>query len=270
MTALVRRRSSVGGAKTAHSAPAGQHVRSGRRHRRRQGASQREPATRRPVPGNELGSLRDAAALRLPGLGSGAGPLLVDGCGERWERRHVPTSHCRRASSSGCATSRKLAAQALANADAREQLAASRARIVEAGDVERRRLERNLHDGAQQRLVALALDLTLIDMTLEKDPRGSPQDLDRGAGPARARPSTSCASWPAASTLRCSPSSVTLGPGVASAGQACAGASRDHRAAGGEAGRSGRGRGLLRRQPRRSPTWPSTRAPPTSRSASAT
>jgi len=64
----------------------------------------------------------------------------------------------------------ELVAQALANADAHEQLAASRARIVEAGDVERRRLERNLHDGAQQRLVALALDLTLIGVKLEKDP----------------------------------------------------------------------------------------------------
>ena len=63
-----------------------------------------------------------------------------------------------------------LVAQALANADAHEQLAASRARIVEAGDAERRRLERNLHDGAQQRLVSLALDLRMIDATLEKDP----------------------------------------------------------------------------------------------------
>jgi signal transduction histidine kinase len=41
---------------------------------------------------------------------------------------------------------------------------------VEAGDAERRRLERNLHDGAQQRLVSLALDLRMIDATLEKDP----------------------------------------------------------------------------------------------------
>jgi signal transduction histidine kinase len=64
----------------------------------------------------------------------------------------------------------ELVAQALANADAREQLAASRARLVEAGDAERRRLERNLHDGAQQRLVALALDLRLVGATLEKDP----------------------------------------------------------------------------------------------------
>src|SRR3954454_4292852 len=63
-----------------------------------------------------------------------------------------------------------LVAQALATADAHEQLAASRARIVEAGDAERWRLERSLHDGAQQRLVSLALDLRMIDATLEKDP----------------------------------------------------------------------------------------------------
>ena len=55
----------------------------------------------------------------------------------------------------------ELAAQALANANAREELAASRARIVQAGDAERRRLERNLHDGAQQRLVSLALMLRM-------------------------------------------------------------------------------------------------------------
>src|SRR5919204_437786 len=42
-----------------------------------------------------------------------------------------------------------------------EDLAASRARIVTAGDVERRRLERNLHDGAPQRLVMLSLALRL-------------------------------------------------------------------------------------------------------------
>ena len=55
----------------------------------------------------------------------------------------------------------ELAAQALSNAQARADLAASRARIVQAGDAERRRLERNLHDGAQQRLVSLALMLRL-------------------------------------------------------------------------------------------------------------
>jgi signal transduction histidine kinase len=71
----------------------------------------------------------------------------------------------------------ELVAQALANADAYEQLAASRARIVEVGDAERRRLERNLHDGAQQRLVALAVDLSLISRTLEKDPPAARKTL---------------------------------------------------------------------------------------------
>jgi PAS domain S-box-containing protein len=54
--------------------------------------------------------------------------------------------------------------------DRLEDLAASRARIVTAGDVERRRLERNLHDGAQQRLVTLALSLRLALAKLDSDP----------------------------------------------------------------------------------------------------
>jgi signal transduction histidine kinase len=70
-----------------------------------------------------------------------------------------------------------LVAQRLANADALEQLAASRARIVEVGDAERRRLERNLHDGAQQRLVSLALDLRMVGATLEKDPPAARRTL---------------------------------------------------------------------------------------------
>jgi signal transduction histidine kinase len=81
----------------------------------------------------------------------------------------------------------ELAAQALANADAYEKLAASRARLVEVGDAERQRLERNLHDGAQQRLVAVALELTMLGSRLEKDPAGAREllataqaDLARG------------------------------------------------------------------------------------------
>jgi len=50
------------------------------------------------------------------------------------------------------------------------ELQASRARIVEAGDAERRRLERNLHDGAQQRLVALSLSLRLARSRVRQDP----------------------------------------------------------------------------------------------------
>jgi signal transduction histidine kinase len=61
----------------------------------------------------------------------------------------------------------ELVTAALADVDAREQLAASRARIVEAADAARRRIERDLHDGAQQRLVSLALSLRRLESTFE-------------------------------------------------------------------------------------------------------
>jgi len=51
-----------------------------------------------------------------------------------------------------------------------DQLRASRLRILETADAERRRLERNLHDGAQQRLVALSLALRLARKQLDSDP----------------------------------------------------------------------------------------------------
>ena len=50
------------------------------------------------------------------------------------------------------------------------EIKASRERIVAAGDAERRRLERNLHDGAQQRLVGIALQLRLLQNRLQDDP----------------------------------------------------------------------------------------------------
>ena len=53
----------------------------------------------------------------------------------------------------------ELVATAIANAEARAEAIASRARIVAAADQARRRIERDLHDGAQQRLVTLALQL---------------------------------------------------------------------------------------------------------------
>lgn len=60
----------------------------------------------------------------------------------------------------------RLQAEALAQLD---QLRASRVRIVETGDSERRRLERNLHDGAQQRLLALSYDLRLARAQAQAD-----------------------------------------------------------------------------------------------------
>jgi PAS domain S-box-containing protein len=55
----------------------------------------------------------------------------------------------------------------------RREIRASRARLVEAQDAERRRLERNLHDGAQQRLVSLSLALRLAQAKLSADPEGA-------------------------------------------------------------------------------------------------
>ena len=64
----------------------------------------------------------------------------------------------------------ELVGLAVASAHAREELAASRLRIVEAGDAARRRIERNLHDGAQQRLVALAVGLRLAQAKIGAAP----------------------------------------------------------------------------------------------------
>jgi signal transduction histidine kinase len=55
---------------------------------------------------------------------------------------------------------------AISNAETRGELAASRARLVAAADEARRRLERNLHDGAQQRLVSLGLRLRSVESTI--------------------------------------------------------------------------------------------------------
>ena len=83
-----------------------------------------------------------------------------------------------------------------------EEIRASRARIVQAGDDERRRLERDLHDGAQQRLVAVSLAL---QQAREQPP--TPTARRRTCGHGWRRPATSfrppsanSASWPVAST----------------------------------------------------------------------
>jgi signal transduction histidine kinase len=60
----------------------------------------------------------------------------------------------------------ELVATAIANAESRAELVASRARVVAAGDEARRRIERNLHDGTQQRLVSLALALRGVEMRM--------------------------------------------------------------------------------------------------------
>jgi signal transduction histidine kinase len=60
----------------------------------------------------------------------------------------------------------ELVATAVANAESRAALAASRARIVTAADEARRRIERDLHDGTQQQLVSLMLDVRAVQATV--------------------------------------------------------------------------------------------------------
>ncbi len=65
-----------------------------------------------------------------------------------------------------------------------EELRASRQRLVQAQDLERRRLERNLHDGAQQHLVALKVKLGLAEMLIGRDPAKAAATLEQLKGDA--------------------------------------------------------------------------------------
>jgi signal transduction histidine kinase len=69
-----------------------------------------------------------------------------------------------------------LVATAISNAETRAELTASRARIVTAGDQARRRFEHDLHDGAQQRVVSLGLELREIEAAI---PTGHQDLCDR-------------------------------------------------------------------------------------------
>jgi PAS domain S-box-containing protein len=114
---------------------------------------------------DDYAQVEGALADRIRRLGvrqSVAAPIDVDG--RPWGAITVATSGS--ATLAPDAEARigeftELVALGISSAEARAQLAASRARIVAAGDAERRRLERNLHDGAQQRLVSLSLTLRM-------------------------------------------------------------------------------------------------------------
>lgn len=73
----------------------------------------------------------------------------------------------------------ELVATAISNAESKSELAASRMRIVAATDDARRRIERNLHDGAQQRLVSLGLELGAVEAMLPDEQAGVRSELGR-------------------------------------------------------------------------------------------
>ena len=73
----------------------------------------------------------------------------------------------------------ELVATAIANAENRAELTASRARIVATADATRRRIERDLHDGAQQQLVSLALELRAAEAALPSELADQRAELSR-------------------------------------------------------------------------------------------
>jgi signal transduction histidine kinase len=110
------------------------------------------------VPGPVVASIRQA------GIQSSVGcPIMVEG--RLWgatsvsSKRPEPLPAGTEARIAGFT---ELAATAIANTQARAELAASRARIVRSADETRRRIERDLHDGIQQQLVSLGLDLRTV------------------------------------------------------------------------------------------------------------
>jgi PAS domain S-box-containing protein len=105
-----------------------------------------------------------SAYLRKLGVRSTVGaPIVV--AGRLWGIAGVASTHEDRLApdiEARLADFTELVATAIANAQTRAELTASRVRIVAAADDARRRFERDLHDGAQQRLVALGLELRAL------------------------------------------------------------------------------------------------------------
>ena len=147
--------------------------------------------TKAPVRGDDLAETSGtvAEAVRAAGLASATGaPIVVDGdvwgmimVGLRHRREALPvfrgwyTSRMLSSAVSGeeiesrLASFADLAGTAISRAQAQSELIASRARIMEAGDEAMRRIERDLHDGTQQRLVALSLRLQQLHADVPAD-----------------------------------------------------------------------------------------------------
>jgi PAS domain S-box-containing protein len=126
--------------------------------------------TGRPARMDSLDEAAGSAAARIRELGiraAVAAPIIVDG--HLWGVASVaslrPEPLPPDAETRVCDFA-DLAATAIANAEAHAELTASRARIVAAADAARRRIERDLHDGAQQRLVSLGLEMRTAEASV--------------------------------------------------------------------------------------------------------
>ncbi len=113
---------------------------------------------------------------------SGGSPIIVDGqvwgvmlAFSRTAARHPEEVEDRMLAFT------ELVAMAVANTESRAQLAASRARVVAAADETRRRIERDLHDGTQQRLISLALELRAAQALVPPEQRSLVEQWSRTA-----------------------------------------------------------------------------------------
>jgi signal transduction histidine kinase len=129
----------------------------------------------RPTPGSIAATARSEGVLSAVGV-----PVVVDGAfwgvmavGTR-EPEPLPADLEDR-----LAKFTQLLATAIANAEGRAEVDASRARIVATADATRRRIERDLHDGAQQQLVSLALALRAAQATVPAELEQHRRELDR-------------------------------------------------------------------------------------------
>jgi signal transduction histidine kinase len=98
-------------------------------------------------------------------------PIVVEGrlwgvINAYWSRAKAPPHNAE----SRMSEFAELVATAIANANSRDELVRSRARVLDAGDEARRRVVRDLHDGAQQSLVHTILSLNLAERALSDDP----------------------------------------------------------------------------------------------------
>ena len=120
----------------------------------------------------------DGRPLDIAGLGRDGATTLIDSKGERV----AALLHDSSLEDEPELLAAVTAAAAIAVENARlqaelrarlDELRGSRARVIDAGQKERQRLERNLHDGAQQRLIALSLELSMLEQRLEGDPEAT-------------------------------------------------------------------------------------------------
>jgi signal transduction histidine kinase len=117
-----------------------------------------------------------AEGIREVGIRSAVGtPIIVEGrlwgfvaAGSSQEQPLPPDTEARLASFT------ELVATAISNTEARTEVAASRARLLAATDDERRRVVRDLHDGAQQRLVNTIVTLKMVSDALRNDEDAAP------------------------------------------------------------------------------------------------